>query len=82
MDIFKNYYANKQEEFYYWIGKFENVYKVDDSNITYTTITGEPAITSGYFLIKNILVARLENLKELSSMAKDMKEDMDKFKTK
>ena len=32
--------------------------------------------------IKNILVARLENLKELSSMAKDMKEDMDKFKTK
>ena len=23
LDIFKNYYANKQEEFYYWIGKFE-----------------------------------------------------------
>ena len=53
LDIFKNYYANKQEEWYYWIGKFNKDYKVDDSNITYTTITGESAITSGYFLIKN-----------------------------
>ena len=53
LDIFKNYYANKQEESYYWIGKFEKDYKVDDSNIIYTTMTGEPAIASGYFLIKN-----------------------------
>ena len=28
-------------------------YEVDDSNIVYTTITGETAIVSGYFLIKN-----------------------------
>ena len=53
LDIFKNYYANKQEENYYWIGKFDKTYKVDDSNIIYTTVTGEPAITSGYFLIKD-----------------------------
>ena len=53
LDIFKNYYANKQEENYYWIGKFERNYKVDDSKIIYTTVTGEQAITSGYFLIKN-----------------------------
>ena len=53
LDIFKNYYANKQEEWYYWIGKFNKNYKVDDSNIIYTNMTGEPAITSGYFLIKN-----------------------------
>lgn len=53
LDIFKNYYANKQEDNYYWIGKFENVYKVDGTNIVYTVMTGEPAITSGYFLIKN-----------------------------
>lgn len=53
LDIFKNYYANKQEENYYWIGKYNRNYKVDDSNIIYTTITGESAITSGYFLIKN-----------------------------
>jgi hypothetical protein len=53
LDIFKNYYANKQEDNYYWIGKFENVYKVEDTNIVYATITGEPSITSGYFLIKN-----------------------------
>lgn len=53
LDIFKNYYANKQEENYYWIGKFNRDYKVDDSNIIYTTVTGEPAITSGYFLIKD-----------------------------
>lgn len=53
LDIFKNYYANKQEENYYWIGKFERNYKVDDSNIIYTAVTGEPAITSGYFLIKD-----------------------------
>ena len=53
LDIFKNYYANKQEESYYWIGKFEKDYKVDDSNILYKTITGEPAIVSGHFLIKN-----------------------------
>lgn len=53
LDIFKNYYANKQEDNYYWIGKFENVYKVDDTNIVYTIITGEQAIASGYFLIKN-----------------------------
>ena len=53
LDIFKNYYANKQEENYYWIGKFDRSYKVDDSNIIYTTVTGESAITSGYFLIKD-----------------------------
>lgn len=53
LDIFKNYYANKQEETYYWIGKFEKDYEVDDSNIIYTAITGETAIASGYFLIKN-----------------------------
>lgn len=53
LDIFKNYYANKQEDNYYWIGKFEKDYKVDDSNIIYTTVTGETTITSGYFLIKN-----------------------------
>lgn len=53
LDIFKNYYANKQEESYYWIGKFEKDYEVDDSNIVYTSITGESAIASGYFLIKN-----------------------------
>ena len=53
LDIFKNYYANKQEEWYYWIGKFNKDYKVDDSNIIYTTVTGETVITSGYFLIKN-----------------------------
>ena len=41
LDIFKNYYANKQEEWYYWIGKFEKDYKVDDNNIIYTAITGE-----------------------------------------
>ena len=44
LDIFKNYYANKQEDNYYWIGKFENVYKVDDTNIGYTDVTGESAI--------------------------------------
>jgi methyl-accepting chemotaxis protein len=32
--------------------------------------------------IKNTLIERLENLKKLSSMAKNMKEDMDYFKTK
>lgn len=53
LDIFKNYYANKQEENYYWIGKFDTTYKVDDSNINYTIITGEQTIVSGYFLIKN-----------------------------
>ena len=53
LDIFKNYYANKQEESYYWIGKFEKDYEVDDSNIVYTAITGETAIATGYFLIKN-----------------------------
>lgn len=53
LDIFKNYYANKQEEDYYWIGKFNKNYKVDDSNIVYTNITGESSIASGYFLIKN-----------------------------
>ena len=41
-----------QEEKYYWIGKFERSYKVDDSNIVYTNETGEPAIGTGYFLIK------------------------------
>ena len=53
LDIFKNYYANKQEDNYYWVGKFEKAYKVDDSNIIYTSITGETTITSGYFLIKD-----------------------------
>lgn len=53
LDIFKNYYANKQEDNYYWIGKFDNVYKTDDTNIVYANITGETSITSGYFLIKN-----------------------------
>lgn len=53
LDIFKNYYANKQEDNYYWIGKFENSYKVDDTNIVYKQVTGETAIESGYFLIKN-----------------------------
>ena len=55
LDIFKNYYANKQEESYYWTGKFEKNYKVDDSNITYTSVTGESSITSGYFLIKMLI---------------------------
>ena len=53
LDIFKNYYANKQEEWYYWIGKFNKNYKVDDSNITYGSTTGETTISSGYFLIKH-----------------------------
>lgn len=53
LDIFKNYYANKQEEQYYWIGKFDRTYKVDDTNIVYSQITGEMTIQSGYFLIKN-----------------------------
>ena len=53
LDVFKNFYANKQEENYYWIGKFEKVYKVDDTNIVYENVTNEPTIKSGYFLIKN-----------------------------
>lgn len=53
LDIFKNYYANKQEEQYYWIGKFERTYKVDATNIVYTIVSGEQAIASGYFLIKD-----------------------------
>lgn len=53
LDIFKIYYANKQEDLYYWIGKFDKTYKVDSTNIVYKDITGEKAIESGYFLIKN-----------------------------
>ena len=32
--------------------------------------------------IKNTLVERMENLKKLASMTRNMKEDMDYFKTK
>lgn len=53
LDIFKNYYANKQEEMYYWIGKFDKTYTIDSSHIVYKEITGESSIQSGYFLIKN-----------------------------
>ena len=54
-DIKTSYYTQSfnSKESYYWIGKFEKDYEVDDSNIIYTAITGETAIASGYFLIKN-----------------------------
>lgn len=63
LDIFKNYYANKQEEKYYWLGKSTFTYSTNPTNVTFEAANGIWYVKSGSQLVVN--GATEENIKTL-----------------
>lgn len=63
LDIFKNYYANKQETDYYWLGKSTFTYSVISTGLSFEAINGTWYVKEGSGLVIN--GATEENIKRL-----------------
>lgn len=60
-DIFKNYYANKQEEKCKILKKGNKAYIVED-NLTYNNV-GQTIVTGGYFIVKGATINSVKKIK-------------------
>lgn len=63
LDIFKNYYANKQETDYYWLGKSAFTYSVNSTGLSFEAINGTWYVKDGSVLVINGILE--DNIKRL-----------------